>query len=292
MENENNKQKKLNFKRIFTAGMAAALMYGTAQADLKYLDSMSSQRTSVSESDPLEARVNSGNSDTRRYIDEGLDPGRLQHDPLAPFAVAANKPVTAANDANKGKTTDNSSQAKFSMYKTGDIIAHTSRSQQSATIASVTASNYTHIGIIVNRPGGLYVLEAVGPVKYTPLQQFIDNGVGKRYTVKRLKPELQDKIPEMIKHAESFLGKPYDILFDPSDAKMYCSELVEKAAEKAGVSLGKWEKFQDLLGWSRYNPVVRYKVEQRWGKLPDNIKMVTPKSIMESGNLTQVYSNF
>ncbi|WP_228254579.1 YiiX/YebB-like N1pC/P60 family cysteine hydrolase [Acinetobacter johnsonii] len=75
-------------------------------------------------------------------------------------------------------------------YQTGDIIFHVSKSQQSLGIQKATKSRYSHMGLIVNRNGKVWVLEAVQPVKYTALQQWIDRGVERHYVVKRFKANL------------------------------------------------------------------------------------------------------
>ena len=42
-----------------------------------------------------------------------------------------------------------------------------------------TAFPITHCGIIIEKGGKLYVLEAEGKVQLTPLQTFINRGIGK-----------------------------------------------------------------------------------------------------------------
>ncbi len=65
--------------------------------------------------------------------------------------------------------------------QTGDIIFQISRSSQSKAIQLATHSDYSHTGMLVIRNKKPYVFEAVGPVKYTPLKQWIAHGEkGKR----------------------------------------------------------------------------------------------------------------
>ena len=55
----------------------------------------------------------------------------------------------------------------------GDIVFHTSRSAQSQAIQLATKSPYSHMGIVYLRDGKPFVLEAVQPVKLTPLDEWI-----------------------------------------------------------------------------------------------------------------------
>ena len=54
-------------------------------------------------------------------------------------------------------------------FQTGDIIFHISKSQQSLVIQQATDSPYSHMGMIVNKNGQTWVLEAIQPVQYTAL---------------------------------------------------------------------------------------------------------------------------
>ena len=67
--------------------------------------------------------------------------------------------------------------------QTGDIIFQISRSSQSKAIQLATHSDYSHTGMLVIRNKKPYVFEAVGPVKYTPLKQWIAHGEKGKYVV-------------------------------------------------------------------------------------------------------------
>ncbi|STL89562.1 putative peptidoglycan peptidase [Escherichia coli] len=69
---------------------------------------------------------------------------------------------------------------------TGDIIFQISRSSQSKAIQLATHSDYSHTGMLVIRNKKPYVFEAVGPVKYTPLKQWIAHGEKGKYVVRRV----------------------------------------------------------------------------------------------------------
>nr|WP_252357986.1 YiiX/YebB-like N1pC/P60 family cysteine hydrolase [Escherichia coli] len=70
--------------------------------------------------------------------------------------------------------------------QTGDIIFQISRSSQSKAIQLATHSDYSHTGMLVMRNKKPYVFEAVGPVKYTPLKQWIAHGEKGKYVVRRV----------------------------------------------------------------------------------------------------------
>lgn len=74
--------------------------------------------------------------------------------------------------------------------QTGDIIFQISRSSQSKAIQLATHSDYSHTGMLVIRNKKPYVFEAVGPIKYTPLKQWIAHGEDSKYIVRRVKGEL------------------------------------------------------------------------------------------------------
>lgn len=54
-------------------------------------------------------------------------------------------------------------------FKEGDLVFQQSQSRQSSLIQKATGSKWTHCGIIIEKDGGLYVLEASKTVQLTPL---------------------------------------------------------------------------------------------------------------------------
>ncbi len=58
----------------------------------------------------------------------------------------------------------------------GDIIFHTSQTDQSKAIRMATGSEYTHCGIVYEENDRFYVFEAMQPVQLTPLTDWINRG--------------------------------------------------------------------------------------------------------------------
>lgn len=179
-------------------------------------------------------------------------------------------------------------------FKDGDIIFHTSLSAQSKAIQLATKSPYSHCGIIVTHKGGLYVYEAVQPVKFTPLQEWITRGKDAKYVVKRLKNAEAILTPaaleKMQKEGQKFLGKNYDLRFEWSDDKIYCSELIWKIYKRAlNIELGTLQKIGDF---DLSAPAVQQKVNERYaGKVPLNESIITPVAVFDSDKLFTVYQN-
>ncbi|EON1422574.1 YiiX family permuted papain-like enzyme, partial [Escherichia coli] len=124
--------------------------------------------------------------------------------------------------------------------QTGDIIFQISRSSQSKAIQLATHSDYSHTGMLVMRNKKPYVFEAVGPVKYTPLKQWIAHGEKGKYVVRRVEGGLSVKQQQKLAQtAKRYLGKPYDFSFSWSDDRQYCSEVVWKVYQNAlGMRVG------------------------------------------------------
>ena len=173
-------------------------------------------------------------------------------------------------------------------FQTGDIIFHTSRSSQSIVIQKATASPYSHMGMIVYRQGQPWVLEAIQPVKYTPLNAWIKRGVKQHYVVKRyIKPLSATQQQTLIKSAEQHLNKDYDLYFGWGDDAIYCSEIVWKAYDQAlGIKLAPLQK---LKQFNLTDPKVKSLMKTRYGeKIPLTETVIAPQAIFESKLLKTV----
>jgi hypothetical protein len=147
------------------------------------------------------------------------------------------------------------------------------------------------MGLILYRNGRPYVFEAVGPVRYTPFQSWISTGIGGRYVIKRLRnaDDVLDSggVDKLRRAAESFRGRPYDLTFEWSDSRIYCSELVWKAYERAlGIRIGSLQRLRDF---DLSDPEVQARMKQRYGsRVPLDEAVISPAAMFAAPNLVTV----
>jgi len=178
--------------------------------------------------------------------------------------------------------------------RNGDIVFHTSRSAQSVAIQLATQSRYSHMGIVYVRAGEPFVLEAVQPVKLTPLATWTARGEDGHFVVKRLRDAdtrlTAEVLRKMYAVGEQFVGKDYDPYFEWSDERVYCSELVWKVFDRgAGIQVG---ERQTIADFDLSHPGVQAKVQERYGdRIPLDEVVVSPAAIFDAANLETVYEN-
>ena len=177
----------------------------------------------------------------------------------------------------------------------GDIIFQTSQSKQCEAVRIATNSKFSHCGIIYDIKGEKYVYEAVQPVKITPLKEWISHGQGNAYLVKRLKNAsaiLNTSVLEKMKtYGSQFKSKDYDLYFEWTDDKIYCSELVWKIYKNgAGVELCGLES---LKSFNLDNPKVKAILQERYGnEIPLEEKVVAPSQLVDSPLLETVIDTY
>lgn len=151
------------------------------------------------------------------------------------------------------------------------------------------------MGILYVIHGKYYVYEAVQPVTLTPLEIWIRRGLNHFCMVKRLKDASALLTPEILKkmraEGEKFKGRDYDMYFEWSDERIYCSELVWKIYKRgAGAEIGKLKKIRDF---DLSSPVVQKKMEERYGKrIPWDEWAVSPADMLHSERLFTVSENY
>ncbi len=177
----------------------------------------------------------------------------------------------------------------------GDLVFQSmGSSSQGKAIELATRSPYSHMGMIVVENRNARVLEAVGPVKYTPLKEWIGQGDGGHFVIRRLKDADRILTPEAVRRlkteAKKFLGKPYDHYFGWSDKRIYCSELVWKIYRNAlGIEIGKPARLRDF---DLEHPLVKAKLKERYGDdVPLDEPVVSPGQMFDSGLLETVASH-
>lgn len=182
-------------------------------------------------------------------------------------------------------------QYDFEKLRDGDIIFQTSTSSQSQAIQAATHSRYSHMGIIYKQAGKYYVFEAIQPVKLTSLDDWIERGKDGHYVVKRLKNAdrilTRDVLKKMKSEGAKYLGKNYDLYFEWSDERIYCSELVWKIYYNTlGLEIGKPQKFSEF---DLSHPVVRAKLRERFGdRMPEDELVISPDQMFKSKLLETV----
>jgi hypothetical protein len=100
-------------------------------------------------------------------------------------------------------------------------------------------SKFSHVGIVIpSKTHKLTVLEAItAGVVETPIDSFFnrsfDESHNSKVVVGRMKKEHAHLIPTAIKYAKTKLGAAYDEVFDISNEKYYCSELIYESFKHA-----------------------------------------------------------
>lgn len=171
--------------------------------------------------------------------------------------------------------------------RAGDLVFETSTSSQSWAIQWATRSPWSHVGIVDVAEDGAFVIEALGKVSRTPWKAWRRRaGRGGELLVLRPRAVPEAGRAAAVARAKAFLGRRYDPRFGWGDDRIYCSELVVKAYERAaGISLGRRERLRDLRLFG-----IRGAAERRWGgPIPQDLELVTPASIAGDARLARVY---
>lgn len=149
-------------------------------------------------------------------------------------------------------------------WRDGDLVFQVSRSEQSRYVMLATGSRLTHVGLIDVRRDGVYVVEAVQPVKVSTLDAFRGRYDDPRLAVKRV-PSLTDaQQSAVVKQARGWVGRDYDRRFGWDDATLYCSELVWKAYDRAlDMQVAPLRTFGDVVLLD--TPIGAAFVKRRWG---------------------------
>lgn len=178
--------------------------------------------------------------------------------------------------------------------RNGDIVFHESQSAQSRAIQLATGSRYSHMGLVVMRAGDPYVFEAVQPVQLTPLRDWTARGRDGHFVAKRLRDAETLLRPQVLSSMEevglTFTGKDYDLYFEWSDERIYCSELVWKIFERgAGIEIGELSVLGDF---DLSHPDVKARVAERYGEnIPLDETVISPSAMFEASILETVFSN-
>ncbi len=180
------------------------------------------------------------------------------------------------------------------VFEDGDLIFQSSKSPQSKAIQIATDSKYSHLGIIYKVENKLFVYEAIQPVKLTLFEDWVNRGEKGHFVVKRLKNSetilTSENILKLKTEGEKYLGKNYDLYFEWSDDRIYCSELVWKMyKEAANIEIGKLQRLGDF---NLTDKLVQHTLNERYGNnIPMEEYVISPSSMFESEKLQTVYEN-
>ena len=178
-----------------------------------------------------------------------------------------------------------------SQLKDGDIIFQESVSPQSTAVQLATHSRYSHMGIIFKHNDIFLVLEAVQPVQFTKLEDWLKRGRRRHFVVKRLENAddviNQEVVRNMNLVGEEMVGKDYDKYFEWTDERIYCSELVWKIyKETLDIDIGPLKKMKDF---DLSDEKVKKIMKKRYGdEIPLEETVVSPGDIFESDKLITV----
>jgi hypothetical protein len=177
----------------------------------------------------------------------------------------------------------------------GDMIFQTSQSKQCEAIRIATNSKFSHCGIVFIEKGEKYVFEAVQPVKFTPLKDWISHGKENHFVVTRIKNASKILTPETLQKMKSYgkqmNNKDYDSYFEWSDDKIYCSELVWKIYKNgAGFELCPLQK---LKVFNLKDPKVKAILAERYGdQIPLEESVVAPSNLENAKTVTKIIDNY
>lgn len=171
----------------------------------------------------------------------------------------------------------------------GDIVFQGNAGPQSDAIRDATGSPYTHCGVVFRNEGRWFVIEAVQPVRATPLADWVRRSLPGTYRAYRLKQPLEAGAAATARAwARKQLGKDYDLKFRWDDGALYCSEFVWKLYQQAGLELCAQRTFRE---YNLEAPTVKAIIEQRYGgkrNLPLDEVAVAPGDLAKSELLTEV----
>jgi hypothetical protein len=131
-------------------------------------------------------------------------------------------------------------------FRPGDIVFRLGRTIQSNAIASQGAGGYSHIGILVEVDSTLYVLhiepsrQSSEKIKTEVLPEFFSSNQAVAGCVMRYSAISEPSRTAIADYAKYLLNS--DISFDhdyllSDSSRMYCTELVERIYNRAGISL-------------------------------------------------------
>ncbi len=193
---------------------------------------------------------------------------------------------------NSGKVSFKKKNSAHSLeLQAGDVLFQDLPGPLGEAIKLATGSQYSHCAIVLKDENGLFVFEAVEPVRRVEIEDWIDQGIKDHFVVRRLPNAKEVPTPKIIERMLSIskdqLNKHYDGLFEWNDERIYCSELVWMAySEGAGIELC---APRPLKEYDLSSPEVKAQIEMRYGRsAPIDELMVSPEDLLRSELLMPV----
>jgi hypothetical protein len=121
-------------------------------------------------------------------------------------------------------------------------------------VANASGSPYSHTGIVALEKDGPVVYDTTkAGVRRQPFAVWILDNTGP-LGVKRLKPEFQSRIPDVIQYCRRVYEEqvPFDYNLDLDDRELYCVEMTEKAFRAAGLTLSQPIRLGDMENATKF----------------------------------------
>jgi hypothetical protein len=175
-------------------------------------------------------------------------------------------------------------------YKEGDIIFIQSQTSQAAALRESTGSVWTHVGLLILRSGKWVVAEAVGPLKETPMADFIARSKNKSYRIVRYKHFDAATMTTALKRVLPKYNKGYDIYFEWNQDLIYCSELTYHVMKDVtGFELGRIQKMKEMrLDGPYTQALIKKRLTDTGRELDPEEIIVTPVSQLEDEDVTLI----
>lgn len=141
---------------------------------------------------------------------------------------------------------------------------------------------------MLEHAGRLEVFEAVQPVGWDTVERWEARSVPGTFEARRLASGVTKAALERMRAlATDWVGRDYDVTFEWSDERLYCSELVWKLFDRAaGVQLGVLRRLGDF---DLRDPLVLSTLKRRYGdRVPVGETVVAPSDVAMDPRLLRV----
>src|SRR5262245_55801162 len=114
-------------------------------------------------------------------------------------------------------------ESKLPPLHDGDVVFQTTwTGEPTLAIGMASLSFYIHTGILKQTHEGWVVIQAANVVRETPLTQWIDQGIWRRFSVYRDKSLTPEQAAHVLDAAKHYYGRAYDHYFSFDNKEIYC----------------------------------------------------------------------